>query len=314
MEPVTDKCLSPLSHAVSSDGLNHKLLFQCGDGKTVEAALMLFQKPGGRPRRTVCVSCQVGCPIGCPFCATGRQPLERSLTAEEIVAQVLYFENSFRPPVVSAIPRDKRWLTNVVFMGMGEPLSNFENLQQAIGFLGSPKGLGMGRRQLMVSTAGLAPQIVRFGKENIQAELAVSLHAADDHLRDALVPVNTRYPLQSVIAACREFIRLTGRHIYFEYALFAGINDSIADADKLIQLIGGMDCPVNLIFGNQVGSGGYQPSTRAVAFDFQKRLIAGGIRTMLRASRGADIEAGCGQLRSRWLSGVGQPGSSLRES
>lgn len=307
MEPVISHHPVPVSQAVSSDGLTQKALFQLSDGNTVEAALMLFLNPGRRPRRTVCVSCQVGCPIGCPFCATGRQPIKRNLTADEMVAQVEYFENTFGASDNAIALRATRWVTNVAFMGMGEPLANFENLRQAISILGSPKGPGMGRRQIMVSTAGMAPQIVRFGKENIQAELAVSLHAADDHLRDALVPVNTRYPLQPLIESCREFIRLTGRRIYFEYALFAGINDSIADADKLVRLLGGMGCPVNLIFGNPAGLGAYQPSTLPIALDFQKRLISGGIRTMLRASRGADIEAGCGQLRSRWLSGPAPP-------
>jgi 23S rRNA (adenine2503-C2)-methyltransferase len=284
--------LEPLEDRVSEDALTRKVLFRLEDGLTVETALMFFRNPRtGRERRTVCLSTQVGCAVGCPFCVTGQQGFERNVTTAEIINQVLHFMRRLG---------EQRKITNVVFMGMGEPLANYDNVRQAIAMLNSGKGMNLGNDQVTLSTSGLAPQISRLAGENLQFQLAVSLHAANDELRDRLVPINRKYHLDKVISACKEYVSRTRRKVFIEYALFQGINDSMRDAAELACRLEGLACSVNLILGNPTLSNEFKPSTREAALGFQQRLMAGGIRTMLRVSRGADIEAGCGQLRSRW--------------
>lgn len=302
-EQATLGTLDPLDERVSADGQTRKVLFRLEDGKTVESTLMFYRNSGtGRERRTVCVSSQVGCAVGCNFCATGRQGFERNLRPGEIIDQILHFARRFRSEMAELPKKGSRgWLTNVVFMGMGEPLANYENVRQAIAMLNAPKGMGLGVHQVTLSTSGLAPQILRLAGEDLQFQLAVSLHAANDKLRDRLVPTNRKYPLDDVISACQEYGGKTGQNIFIEYALFDGVNDSMSDANELVRLLDGMKCSVNLIIGNPTAINDFKPSSRRAALAFQKRLIEGGVRTMLRVSRGADIEAGCGQLRSRWL-------------
>ncbi len=302
--------LEPLEELVSADGQTCKVLFRLKDSNTIESTIMFFKNPGtGRERRTICISSQVGCAVGCRFCATGRQGFVRNLTTAEIIEQVLFFLHRFRGQMLTPVKgKNRAWLTNVVFMGMGEPLANYDNIRQAIAILNSPKGMGMGFHQVTLSTSGLVPQIRRIADEKLQFQLAVSLHAADDVLRDRLVPVNRKYPLAELIPACRDYAARTGRNIFIEYALFENVNDSVGDAEKLVRLLDGLPCSINLIVGNPVPSSEYQPSSRETALAFQKKLIAAGIRTMLRVSRGADIAAGCGQLRSRWLE---QPGGDI---
>jgi 23S rRNA (adenine2503-C2)-methyltransferase len=297
--------LEPVDERLSRDGQTRKVLFQLEDGKTIESAYMLYEPTEtSRERRTVCVSTQVGCSIRCPFCATGQQGFERSLTAGEIVEQVLYFvwlaQNGRQRAAAGPSPA-RRALTNVVFMGMGEPLANYDAVKGAIAKLNSKRGLGLGARQITVSTVGLVPQIQRLAKEDIHVELAVSLHAASDRVRSILVPVNRRYPLEKLIPACREYLGLTGRRPTFEYALFNGINDSVDQAKKLGELLAGFECHVNLIVGNPTPSREFRPSVARRVAAFQKELTEGGVSNTLRQSRGADIEAGCGQLRSRRL-------------
>ena len=289
--------LEPLDERVSSDGLTRKLLFRLADGQTVESALMLSRTTSGRERSTVCVSSQVGCAVGCPFCATGQQSFVRNLTPAEIVGQIEYFTQKYGSRTDSK--GGAGWLTNVVFMGMGEPLANYENVREAVVFLNSPKGMGLGARGVTLSTSGIAPQIRRLAGDNLLCELAVSLHAANDALRDRLVPINKKYPLGELIDACQEYNAKTGRNVYIEYALFDGINDSSSDAEALLRLLSELRCSVNLIPGNPTDTAVFKSSPREAALAFQRKLIAGGIRTMLRVSRGADIDAGCGQLRSR---------------
>ena len=301
--------LKQLEEMVSGNGQTRKLLLQLKDGKTIESALMLSRDTRtGRERHTVCVSSQVGCSVGCQFCATGQQGFERNLSPGEIIEQVLFFVRRFDNPTKEK-PKARRraWLTNVVFMGMGEPLANYAHVRQAIAMLNLPKGIGLGPHQVTLSTAGLAPQIRQLAEEDLGFQLAVSLHAADDKLRDRLVPINRKFPLGQLIAACKEYNDKTRRNIFIEYALFKGLNDSISDAAELASLLNGLKCSINLILGNPTGSGDFQPSTREDALAFQKRLINSGIRTMLRISRGADIDAGCGQLRSRYLGSPSQP-------
>ena len=295
--------LKPLEEMGSKDGLTRKVLFQLEDGKTLEATLMSYDETGdSRERRTVCVSTQVGCPIGCLFCATGQQGFERNLTPGEIIEQILYFAREVDQEAAaekSSISR--RPITNVVFMGMGEPLANYENVWQAITMLNSKEGLELGARQMTLSTSGLVPQILRLSQEKLHIELAVSLHAANNSLRNKLMPINQKYPLEQLIPACKQYFAVSGRRITFEYALFQGVNDSLDQARELADLLKGMNCSVNLIAGNPTACEEFKSSTRIQAIAFQKQLTALNIVSTIRVSRGTDIEAGCGQLKSRWL-------------
>ncbi|MGP8079699.1 MAG: 23S rRNA (adenine(2503)-C(2))-methyltransferase RlmN [Dehalococcoidales bacterium] len=295
--------LKPLEERVSDDTQTRKILFRLEDSNTIESTLMFFKNPDtGRERRTVCISSQVGCAIACPFCATGQQGFVRNLTTAEIITQILFFMRRFRRENTAPVQGKNRvWLTNVVFMGMGEPLANYDNVRRTIAMLNSPKGMGLGFHQVTISTSGLVPQIRRISNENLQFQLAISLHAADDELRNRLVPINKKYQLDQLISACKEYNDKTGRNVFIEYALFDGVNDSIKKAEELVHLLDGMKCSVNLILGNHIPSNDFLASSREKALAFQKKLITSGIRTMLRVSRGTDIEAGCGQLRSRWI-------------
>jgi 23S rRNA (adenine2503-C2)-methyltransferase len=289
--------LTPIHEARAKDG-TVKILFNLKDGKTVETALMKFPSTGGKHRYTVCISTQVGCPIGCPFCATGQQGFERNLTPGEIIDQVLYFARYLQDKTIG---REGERIKNIVFMGMGEPLVNYGALWQAIEMLNSPDGFGLSARSMTISTAGLIPGIERLSNEKLQVGLAISLHASDNKLRDKLVPINKKYPLEELIPACREYFACTGRRVSFEYALFNGVNDSIVQAQSLADLIQGMNCHVNLISANQTTNQKMQPSPRNTVLAFQQELKNRGINCTLRLSRGQDIDAGCGQLRSRFL-------------
>jgi len=285
--------LTPKHEVVGKDG-TAKTLFTLADGKTIESTLMPY--PAEEPaRHTLCVSTQVGCPIGCPFCATGQQGFERNLTPGEIVDQVLYFARQLR--------EQQNSVTNLVFMGMGEPLANYDNLLQAIGMLNSPDGFGLGARHITISTAGLVPQIKRLSLEKLQVGLAVSLHASDNSLRNKLVPINKKYPLEVLIPACQEYFKETGRRASFEYALFKGINDSVRHARSLARLVGDSDCHINLIRANHTTNQAFQPSVSGIVTAFEKELKRLGVACTLRQPRGLDIDAGCGQLRSRFITG-----------
>jgi len=280
------KSLVPLETAVSANGLTLKTLFELPDGETIEAVLMRYQG-----RRTACISSQVGCAIGCPFCATGQSGFVRNLSTGEIVDQVLYFARMLKEQGQS--------ITNVVMMGMGEPLANYDAMWGAIEILNDRRGFALGARRLTVSTAGLVPGIVRLAQEELSVGLAVSLHAAEDVLRDQLVPLNRRYPLPDLIAACREYVERTRRRISFEYALIDSVNDHPAQAEALSQLLQGLLCHVNLIPLNPTEDCAYQPSSRARVLAFRRVLKRNGIPNTVRLERGMDIQAGCGQLRAR---------------
>lgn len=295
--------LTPIDEKISGDGQTRKVLFRLDDGRTIESSLMLYEKTGSsRERRTVCVSTQVGCPVGCPFCATGQQGFERNLRPGEIIEQVLYFMRLVSAEQVSGeVTTDsaRRPVTNVVFMGMGEPLANYEAVWQSVETLNSKHGLGLGARQITVSTVGLVPQIKRLAEESIHVELAISLHAANDALRNRLVPINKKYPLNQLIPACREYSKKTGRRPTFEYALFQGVNDSTVNARELARLLESMNCQVNLIAGNPSACKEFVPSPMKRVLAFQEMLKDSGVSSTVRISKGVDIEAGCGQLRSR---------------
>jgi 23S rRNA (adenine2503-C2)-methyltransferase len=303
--------LTPLAESASADRLTRKVLFGLRDGETIESVFMRYEQ-----RRTVCVSTQVGCPIGCPFCATGQSGLARDLTAGEIIEQVLYFARQVKfsphPPLSPKIGREgmgergpDSLITNVVLMGMGEPLLNYEATWQAIETLNDARGFGLGARRITLSTVGVVPGIQRLSREKLQVGLAVSLHAPTDRLRDKLAPLNQRYPLRQLMAACRDYGQNTGRRISFEYALVEGINDSLKQASELGRLLQDsllkVHCPchVNLIPLNPTAGSRYQPSSRKMALAFQRKLKRQGVPTTMRVGRGIDIQAGCGQLRGR---------------
>lgn len=274
--------LQPMERRAAQDGATVKVLFGLADGKAVEAVLMLYDDG----RRTVCVSSQVGCNYGCPFCASGRFGLERNLTAGEMVEQVLYFARHCREAEAP--------VTNVVFMGMGEPLANYRATWQAVETLNS--AFGLGARRITISTAGVAPGILLLAREQLQVRLSVSLHAANNALRDYLVPLNRTYPLEVLMDACRRYVEMTGRRITFEHVLIEGLNDSREMAAELAQLVQGLPCLVNLITLNPVAGTEFKaPSQRRIAA-FRQELDRRRISNVLRLSRGFDIEAGCGQL------------------
>jgi 23S rRNA (adenine2503-C2)-methyltransferase len=294
--------LEPVQQAKSKDG-TVKVLFKCADGNTVESALMYYGGDGDKERRTVCVSTQAGCSIGCPFCATGGQGFQRNLTPGEIIDQVLYFGRFLREKQEKDQPDH---VSNVVFMGMGEPMMNYDNLWQAIVTLNDAECFKLGARNMTISTSGVIPGIKRLAKEKLQVGLAVSLHAADDNLRNKLVPINHKYPLGSLIQVCREYVETTGRRISFEYILFQGLNSSISHARALAGLIQGFQCHVNLIPANRTENEGYSAPPLRVVLAFENELKKNRINVTLRQSRGQDIEAGCGQLRGRYLKAAGK--------
>jgi 23S rRNA (adenine2503-C2)-methyltransferase len=273
-----------IAERVSADALTHKVLLKLDDEQTIEAVLMLYPDTA---RRTVCISTQVGCPIGCPFCATGQAGYVRNLTAGEIVAQVLHFARAIRPST----------LTNVVIMGMGEPLMKFDVTWQAIESLTDSARFGLGARRITLSTAGVVPGIERLACERLQINLAISLHAPDDALRNVLVPLNRKYPLREVMRAARAYAEKTHRRVTFEYALMDGVNDSPEQARALARLLRGLLCHVNLIPLNPTSASPYRRSPDARVLAFEKILRHAGIPTTLRVERGIEIAAGCGQLR-----------------
>ena len=268
----------------SSDGETHKDLLGLNDGETVEAVLMRY-----RGRRTACISTQVGCAIGCTFCATGQMGFRRNLTSGEIVAQALHFARILRT--------EGERLTNVVLMGMGEPLLNYEPSLVAIRRLIDPQGLKLGQRHITLSTVGIVPGINRLAGEGLQTTLAISLHAATDPLRDQLVPINRRYGLDALFEACYRYVERTGRRVSLEWALIEGVNDTPEQAQALAVRLKGLLAHVNLIPLNPTpGYEGQSPS-RAALDAFTAQLNRYHVPHTVRVSRGIDIESGCGQLR-----------------
>jgi 23S rRNA (adenine2503-C2)-methyltransferase len=278
--------LTPVNELVSQDRLTRKVLFQLPDGNTIESVLMEYDQ-----RDTVCVSSQVGCPVGCSFCATGQGGFVRHLSAAEIIAQPLYFARG--------LSQQGRALSNIVVMGMGEPLLNYDPVWQAVETWNDHRGFDLGARKITLSTAGYVPGIHRLAHESLQVGLAVSLHAAADELRDQLVPLNRTYPLADLLAACRDYVALTNRRITIEYALMGGVNDSLAQAHQLAALLRGLLCHVNLIPLNATGDMPYPPSPRERVLAFRDILQEHHIATTIRLGRGIDIQAGCGQLRQQ---------------
>jgi 23S rRNA (adenine2503-C2)-methyltransferase len=261
----------------SSDG-TEKYLWDLGDGEAIESVLI----PEGK-RRTLCISSQVGCALGCVFCATGRMGFRRNLTAAEIAGQVR--EVRLLDPALTP--------TNVVFMGMGEPLLNWDAVDTALTILNHRDGLGIGARHLTVSTVGILPALAQFARRPEQFRLAVSLHAPSSELRQALMPIEKKYRLPDLIAALGQF----RRRVTLEYVLIAGTNDTPAQADELAQLARPLGALVNLLPLHPGGAPDLVPSARAQMLAFERRLKQHGVEAVLRRSRGLDISAACGQLR-----------------
>ena len=269
---------------LSNDGTT-KFLFRLEDGAAVETVLMKYNFGN-----SVCVSSQVGCRMKCDFCASSKLSFERNLTAGEIVQQIL---------LVSKHIGEK--ISNIVFMGIGEPFDNYDNVMKAIRILNEPHGLGIGARHITVSTSGLVPQILRFADEGIQANLSISLHATTDELRDKVMPVNKAYNIKLLLQACKKYIEKTHRRITFEYAVMYGLNDTIRDACRLADLLEGMLCHVNLIPINPVEGAQYKRPSQNIMMNFRDALNNRGITATIRRELGSDVDAACGQLRRQYF-------------
>ncbi|MCU0511432.1 MAG: 23S rRNA (adenine(2503)-C(2))-methyltransferase RlmN [Anaerolineae bacterium] len=275
-----------------------KRLYRLEDDQLIEAVLM----PYDDHRRTACISSQAGCAMGCVFCATGQMGFARHLSASEIFEQALHF--------ASLLEAEGERLSNVVLMGMGEPFHNYDATVAAIKRL--MHDLGIGARHITVSTVGLVPQIRRFADEGLQVTLAVSLHKATDAERSALLPVNKRWNLDELLAACRYYADQTGRRISFEWAAIAGQNDTPQEAHQLGNLLAGLLCHVNIIPLNPTGGYAGQPSDLTALNRFMHILGTYGVSATVRVRRGIDIDAGCGQLKAAVLKGQrGQPGTVI---
>lgn len=300
--------LQLVKHLTSADGSTDKALFKLHDGELIETVLMRYPEDSHRkPRKTVCISTQAGCALGCTFCATGQQGFRRQLTSGEIVAQAIRMQRIALDEDIAEVVAGVRdngsvqGITNIVLMGMGEPLANYQNSINAIRVMNDPHGLAIGARHITLSTVGLVPQILRLAEEDLQINLAVSLHAPDDNTRSETMPINQRYPLNQLISACREYVQITNRRIFFEYVLLQNQNDSVSHAHKLGKLLNGLLCHVNLIPVNPTPQGTYQRTDTTQSVTFQTELRNFGIPSTIRMEKGIDINAGCGQLRERVL-------------
>jgi len=269
----------------STDGLTRKFLLRLRDGQIIETVLMAYNA-----RHTVCVSTQAGCAMGCVFCATGQMGFVRHLRPGEIVAQVHHARR-----VLKTINPTRR-LRNLVMMGMGEPLHNYNTVIAALGVISDVRGIGIGPTKIAISTVGVVPGILRLADEQQPYRLAVSLHGSTEEERAALVPASKRWSLAMLIAACRTYGQVTGKRIFFEWTLIGGKNDSPETAHRLVELLSGMDAHINLIPLNPTG--GFAGRESLTGHEFQKILIAGGFPCTFRQRRGIDVAAGCGMLKA----------------
>ena len=273
------KNLEVKSFQKSKDG-TIKYLFQLNDGHAIESVMMKY-KYGN----TACVSNQIGCKMGCNFCASAKIGFVRNLTPGEIISQILEIEK-----------QSGEKISNIVFMGIGEPLDNYDNVMKAIRLINDPKGLNIGARHISISTCGLVHNIKRLADEKIQCNLCISLHSSKDDVRTSMMPINKTYKIAEVIEACNYYIEKTNRRITFEYALVDGVNDSLEDALHLSKLLRGMLCHVNLIPINKIKDGIYEKSSVEKILSFRDFLNDKGIVATVRRELGSDISAACGQL------------------
>jgi 23S rRNA (adenine2503-C2)-methyltransferase len=276
--------------SVAVDG-TVKYLWNLDDGENIEGVYLPFPESG---RHSACISTQVGCGLGCSFCATGIDGLKRNLTTAEIVDQVIKIQKDISGSNF-AEPR----LSNIVFMGMGEPLANFDNLMKAVEILNADDGLNIGMRKMTISTAGLVPEIKKLAEVNDQIGLAVSLHAPNDRLRNKIMPINKKYNLNQLLTAVVEYIKKTGRRVTFEYVLMDSVNDSPELSVQLAELLRGINCHVNLIPANPVPELGIKRPVQKVIDSFYGTLQSNGIQVTLRKEMGSQIDAACGQLKRK---------------
>lgn len=286
---------------VADGGLTAKAVHELADGQRIESVLMRYPKrDGGTERTTICISSQAGCAVNCPFCATGQAGFGRQLTAGEIVDQVLHWH---RDPWLALgadwRPGAGRGHYNIVFMGMGEPLNNVDRVFEAVRLLNDPSRLGIGARHITVSTSGVVPGIDRMIGELPQVNLAISLHAASDELRDELVPINRRWPVAEVVAAGRRFAARTRRRVSLEYVLIDGVNDAPAQAAGLAAIAAGWLCHVNLIPLNPTPGSRWSGTPAAGVRAFAATVERAGVPVTVRDTRGREIEAACGQLHAQ---------------
>ena len=284
------------SHVLTADtGLTHKAVHELSDGQRVESVRMSYP-PTARSaaRTTVCISSQAGCAVGCPFCATGQAGFGRQLTVAEIVDQVLHWHRSVESQHAASRPH-----YNVVFMGMGEPLNNTDRVFESIRLLNDPDRLGIGARHITVSTSGVVPGMRRMSTELPQVNLAVSLHAATDELRDELVPINRKWPISEVIGAAQHFASVSGRRVSLEYVMIDGVNDSTDQALRLAELALGWLSHVNLIPMNPTPGSRWTGSPAAAVERFAATLRRASVPVTVRDTRGREIEAACGQLHAQ---------------
>ena len=273
-----------LKKQVATDGTK-KYLFDVLDGNAIETVLMEYHHG-----YSLCVSSQIGCKMGCKFCASTGIPFVRNLSTGEIIEQIM------------AVERDENIrISNIVFMGIGEPLDNYDNVVKAIKIINNPKGLNIGARHISISTSGLVPKIYKLAEENIQCTLSISLHATTDEKRSEMMPVNNAYNIEELLQACKDYIEKTHRRISFEYALAKENNDNLEDAKRLVKLLKGMLCHVNLIPINKIENGKYTKSTNENIMKFRDYLNDHGIVATIRRELGSDIDAACGQLRRKNL-------------
>ena len=262
-----------------------KYLYEMYDGEFVESVVMKYNHG-----YSICISTQVGCRMGCSFCASGLQGLKRSLSASEMLAQILTAERDLNIRI-----------SNVVLMGMGEPMDNLQNVIRFLKLVSHEKGLNIGLRHISVSTSGVVTGIYRLAEENLPITLSISLHAPNDEIRDTMMRVNKKWNVATLIKACKDYIKITGRRISFEYAVVSGVNDSDENAKELARLLKGMLCHVNLIPINPVKENTYKKPERKRIEHFCELLNSLGINTTIRRTLGQDIDASCGQLRGKAL-------------
>ena len=276
---------------VSDDGDTTKLLLNLTDGTPVETVLIQYpsSKINGHPRSTICVSTQIGCAMGCVFCATGQMGFEKNIRAEEIVAQVIHFAD--------ILQQRGEHVTNLVFMGMGEPMANYDEMIRAVRILTHDRGFGIGQRNITISTIGLISGIDKLAEENLQVGLAISLHAPNNELRKRLVPTAGPNSVEDIIEAGRRYFKKTGRRVTFEYALMKGINDSPEIATELAILLKGNGSHVNLIPINPT-AGNFNRPTQDNVNEFERILSDAGVNCTVRIEKGTEISAACGQLRT----------------
>jgi 23S rRNA (adenine2503-C2)-methyltransferase len=272
----------------SSDG-TRRFLLKLGDGREVESVFMPQER-----RDTICISSQVGCPLACDFCMTGVIGLKRNMTVGEIVSQVVIVLNE-----VYGVGVETPHRTNIVMMGMGEPLLNYDEVMKSIRLMADDEGLAIAARRVTLSTAGIVPRIYDLAGEEVRPRLAISLTAANDELRDRLFPINRKYPLADLIGACRSYPLGERERLTFEYVMLAGVNDSDVQAQELVRLLAGIRAKVNLIPHNPAPELPYQASPMERILAFQNALTAAGLPSFIRRPRGQDISAACGQLAAR---------------